>query len=226
MTHLNFEHLGNRAKITCILLTAGMVVDAGAFALDVLTALMGIDTNAEKPTSQALGFLLATGGVGVVQILLVIATTVFFLRWMHLAYSNLHRLQIPGLKTSPSLVIWNWFIPILNLFRPYQYMKEIWQASDPKSTADNWKSIKPPPLMGLWWTLWLLQGILGQAAFKLVLKGGAETGAIADACSSASDLLSVLAALCLIKIVKTISLNQDLKFAAGNESMSTPPSKG
>ncbi len=225
MSHLNFEHLGGRARIACILLTIGMIVDAGAFSLLVLTAMMGIDTNAAEPTDQALGFVFAMGGIGVVQIIIVITIMVFFLRWMHLAYSNLHKLQIPGLRTSPTIAMWSWFIPVLNLFRPYQVMKEIWQASDPASTADNWKTIKPPGVMGLWWGLWLLQGILGQAAFKLVLKDDSSSGAIADVLTGGSDIFSVVAALCLLKIVKIITLNQDRKFAANVESQSIPPSR-
>lgn len=220
MSHPNFVHLSGRAKLACIMLIIGIIADSGAFLLELMCAGMGIDTNADEPSSQALFFIFAMAGVGIIQLIMMITTAVFFLRWMHLAYSNLHSQQIPGLRATPKMAMWWWFIPLMNMFRPFQIMKEIWQASDPSSTAENWKSIKPPWMFGTWWGFWLFQGILGQAAFKLTLKGGPDTNSLAEVLTAGSDITSLVAGLLLLSIVTKITQNQDLKFAGAESAVS------
>ncbi|BDD08247.1 hypothetical protein FUAX_06790 [Fulvitalea axinellae] len=55
---------------------------------------------------------------------LVIVNCICFLMWMARAYANLKR---TGQETESSVAmsVWSYFIPIVNLFYPYQIMKEI-----------------------------------------------------------------------------------------------------
>ena len=46
------------------------------------------------------------------------------------------------------------FIPIMNLWKPYQAMKEIWQGSDPDPTVHAF-SVRVPALLPWWWGLFL-----------------------------------------------------------------------
>ena len=74
-----------------------------------------------------------------------LATSVAFLMWIHRAYRNLPALRGTPLKCSPRWAVGYYFIPILNFFRPYQVMKEIWRESDPRGypcSAKHWRRPK------------------------------------------------------------------------------------
>src|SRR5262249_8900715 len=85
----------------------------------------------------------------------------FSLKWIYRANLNARRLGRQGLRFPPTLAVGYYFIPVLNLLRPYQAMKEIWKASaDPQ----HWETQKTPVLFPIWWSLWITAGILGQAS--------------------------------------------------------------
>jgi hypothetical protein len=56
-----------------------------------------------------------------------------------------------GLKYSPGWAVGSFFVPILNIFRPYQIAQEIWKASDPEASTVSWKQSKPGIVVILWW---------------------------------------------------------------------------
>lgn len=51
--------------------------------------------------------------------------------WIHRAYRNLLALDQVRPRFSPGWAIGWYFVPVMNLFRPYQVMSEIWRTSDP-----------------------------------------------------------------------------------------------
>jgi hypothetical protein len=58
-------------------------------------------------------------------------TALFFLLWTYRSYRHLSALSDRDLRFSPGWAVGWFFAPIMNLFRPYQVMKEIWEESDP-----------------------------------------------------------------------------------------------
>ena len=68
-------------------------------------------------------------------------------------------------------VIW-WFIPILNLWKPYTVARDIWKASASHAGLENstgWKELPSSNTIKLWW-------ILGLLAVSLTVVNGAFTG--------------------------------------------------
>ncbi|MBC8068706.1 MAG: DUF4328 domain-containing protein [Deltaproteobacteria bacterium] len=61
---------------------------------------------------------------------------------------------------SPGSMVWWYFVPVLNLVRPYQCMRELWHASFPYSRRNS----APPSELGMWWALWLAGWFLGNLA--------------------------------------------------------------
>jgi len=66
-------------------------------------------------------------GLGLLGIQLT--TSILFLMWIYRANSNARQLGAQGMKFSPGWSVGFYFIPILWFWKPYQAMKEIWQAS-------------------------------------------------------------------------------------------------
>ncbi len=69
------------------------------------------------------------GLIAIGALLLYLVTAVVFGVWIVRAHKNLRALGIPNLTYTPGWAFGWFFIPILNFFRPYQAMKELWQAS-------------------------------------------------------------------------------------------------
>jgi len=97
-----------------------------------------------------------------IVLLSFLASAVLFLIWMHRANSNARALGAQGMQFTPGWCVGWWFVPIANLFKPYQAAREIYQASDPKEDNDTWAAAVVPAFFAAWWTTWIIGNILGQ----------------------------------------------------------------
>lgn len=77
--------------------------------------------------------------------------------WIYRIAANLRVHGVWDLTNSPGWSIGWYFIPIANFWKPYQAMKEIWQAS---ASPQQWRDSTVPSLLPVWWTLWLLSFFL------------------------------------------------------------------
>jgi hypothetical protein len=86
------------------------------------------------------------------QMTLLTATGIAFITWLYRARANLRAFGVRHLRYSRNWAVFGFVVPIVNLVRPYQVVREVWQASDPSSTEpDGWMAIKPPLLVQAWW---------------------------------------------------------------------------
>ncbi len=90
--------------------------------------------------------------VGWAQLVSLAITAVAFLTWLHRARVNVRALGVRRLAYGREWTVLGFLVPLLNLFRPYQVVREIWQASDP-STGDPmaWKVVTAPRRIAIWW---------------------------------------------------------------------------
>ena len=148
---------------------------------------------------------LVTGIVGLVQVVLFIILGITFLRWKYRANKNLSALSGQPLRFTPGWSVGWYFIPIANLFKPYQAMKEIWETSHKNQSTTS-------TVLGLWWAFWLISSFLGELAVKAIL--GADT--VTDYSSStmayiASDgfdvVLNIVALMLVTRIGNAYSKN-------------------
>ena len=138
---------------------------------------------------------LRQGLVALAQIPVALATVVAFLMWMHRAHRNLPALGAKYLRFSPRWAVGGWFVPILNLFRPYQVMAEIWRESEPprdSSLPGHLSYASSSAIVGWWWALYLAMSFIGHASFRMSLRTESLDEMLI---SSWIDL--VLAAVCL-----------------------------
>jgi len=129
------------------------------------------------------------------QIALVVVTGVTFLVWLHRVRVNVRSFGVRRLSYGREWTVLGFFVPALNALRPYQVVREIWKASDP-STGDplGWKSVATPPLLALWWGLFVAYFVLealgyftlGVAESLPRIQMGHALGLIADVCAAIS----------------------------------------
>lgn len=104
--------------------------------------------------------------VGLASLLYVavnIACIVYFLKWMRRLYANGERAKLK-MQQSDKMVIWNFFIPIVSLFRPYQMMVEISNKMDSviKRVSNTFVRPSVEGILGLWWTMFIVNNILSR----------------------------------------------------------------
>jgi len=105
--------------------------------------------------------------IGLLYLITFIITGIAFLKWIYRANSNCHGFGAQGMKFTPGWSIGYYFIPILNLYRPYQVMKEIWNIS---KNPNDWQNEQGSSLLGWWWLLWLISCFFGQLSFRMSMK--------------------------------------------------------
>jgi hypothetical protein len=105
------------------------------------------------------------------------------------------------------------FIPIANFFRPYQAVKETWQASDPRG-GDAWRTVTAPALLPLWWALWLGSSALNQATIRMSWRAEEIDEYIrADWVSIAAQSWDIPLTLVALLLVQRLSALQERKHA-------------
>ena len=193
-------------------LIAGVVVACLALASDCL--LIGeLRGGGEQVSGELMTSDIHQGAVGLIQFCVYVTTAVLFLRWIYFANSNARALGASGMRFSPGWSIGWYFIPVATLWKPYQAMKEIWQAS---ADARNWLNVVVPTLLPAWWTLWLVSNFLGQASLRLSMRANDPEGLIAAAfVSLLSNAVDIPLGLVALRLVRTIWHGQKHQEAAG-----------
>lgn len=105
--------------------------------------------------------------VGMVQLLVYIVAGILILRWIHRANWNARAFGAQNLQFTPGWSIGWYFVPVFNLWKPYHAMSEIWKAT---AAPAAWQTQSVPALVGLWWLLWIVASILGNASFRMSLR--------------------------------------------------------
>lgn len=176
----------------------------------------GLDPNETMLPSDAV-----TGIVGLIQFVLFILLCIYFLRWIYRTNKNLGAYSGEQMSFTPGWSVGWYFIPIANLFKPYQAMKELWNVSHNKESADY-------VILGWWWFLWILSNFLGRLAFKIVMRADDAEGyilsAVAYIASDGIDVaLNIVSLMLVTRIGAAYSRNIVEPAGAPNGGSATAP---
>ncbi len=142
--------------------------------------------------------------IGILQACVAIVTTILFCMWIYRANFNARALGAQNMKFTPGSAVAYYFIPFLNLWRPYQAMKEIWKAS---KNPILWMNEERGVILPWWWFLFLINKMLASMAFKKAMRANEIHELInSTVISVASDIVSIptgiIALLLVIRIYK------------------------
>lgn len=138
-------------------------------------------------------------GLGVLQLLLMVATYVASGMWIYRVACNVRAFGAKGLDDSPGWAVGWYAIPFMNLQRPFRAMEQIWLASQ---SPLGWQKLSAPLLLRVWWGAWLAMCFYG--AFVMRTFGSHQT--VPEMISSESTLmfgqvLEIIARLCFLVVV-------------------------
>lgn len=81
-----------------------------------------------------------------------IITGILFIMWLKMLRRNLDSFEVAELESESWHCSWGFIVPIVNLWKPFVLVREIWKASSPKSKAPtDWKLVKASALISWWW---------------------------------------------------------------------------
>lgn len=157
--------------------------------------------------------------IAIFQLFVFITTAIFFLVWKNQAYKNLDPLNATGREYSSGWAVGAYFVPFLNLFRPFQIMREIWRGSDPNFINNSinsnitWKVAPSNPILPLWWTFSLINKFFGYLSFRMSnqintiqqIKNYSTVTLI-------SDIIGIPYAIILIILAKDLNKRQEEKY--------------
>jgi hypothetical protein len=148
--------------------------------------------------------------LGGVYLLLWLVTFVLFLRWTYQSNRNARFLGGNNLHHSPGWSVGWYFVPIAGLWKPYQALKEMFQASHP-DFGHEWAKAPHPKLLFTWWLLFVLSTVLGQLLFRTALRAETLDEVIGSSqLMLVSDLLDIpLCVLGFMIVTHLWSLQQD-----------------
>jgi hypothetical protein len=145
---------------------------------------------------------------GTLMTLVIIGTIALFMIWTYRATANIHALGGQGIRFTPGwAVAWYW-VPIANLWMPYQVMSEIWRYSrNPVGTQPDTTS----RLLTWWWLCWVAFLIGGSIQLRWAIPmHGLDEVISAEPLSIASYVLAIIMAALAMALIKRICALQVL----------------
>ena len=116
------------------------------------------DTTIEANDARQQLFAYAQLGLG-------IASAVVFLMWTSAHTNRLIALGVTDMQYAPKWSVWGFIVPILNLFRPYQVMSELWKESELVPGPDDPLAKRATPaIVVVWFAILVVDNIVGRLA--------------------------------------------------------------
>lgn len=215
MATIDLRSLSSALKVLLILQGLAVLLSlwSDSVQLELLERIArgGEFTPEEADDNDARQFL-----VGMVALGVILPCGIVFLRWLYLASRNVHE-ETQGMRFTPGWTVGWYFVPVLNLWKPYQAMVELFRASNPDAQPGRaWQDASRPAFLPLWWMLW----IVAHAANNAVLRGifRADTAEELVRYNQASLFAGVLDLMLVgmgILLVTRLSSWQHAKFLSG-----------
>ena len=139
------------------------------------------------------------------RLAVMIGTIILVAVWIYQVNAAAKKLA-KNKEVSPAWAVGWYFIPIANLWKPFQAMDETWKIS---TEPMRWKGQDTPGLLRFWWGLWLGGSFVGNLLFRL---GGSATtaGNVLElrVVWGLYDVMLIAGVVCLIQIVREITKRQ------------------
>ncbi|MGE5624613.1 MAG: DUF4328 domain-containing protein [Bacillota bacterium] len=151
-----FEMLKRWIKIPLFIYVGALVIECLAAVLAIFF-LSGAapDENAQRGAGLSLVLM---GGMALIELVMNLAVAVLFLRLLYKAVQKAQGFATPFTYVSPGWAVGYWFIPLMNLYRPFEVVKALFKACAEQAGG---KPTAGEQLLGAWWAMFLLSNIVG-----------------------------------------------------------------
>lgn len=197
--------IGRHAVIWTWIWLAGEVASGAAGLALALLYPPGADPGDADPSTFA-GKLLTAMGISTLAsfLLFVVAATLAGI-WIY-RMTQVKRVLAHAPSMTAGWAIGWFFIPIANLVKPFDGVREAWQVS---TGTEDWPNTPTPALLRIWWALWLVWSIL-QNVIARIENALIETGWLL----ALSGVLAVPLAILWVRIIRHIARTQSAQLSA------------
>lgn len=153
------KKLESAKNVLFIALGIDMVVTALVIIADVwaIGVLNDIRSGASTLDQSTLGTIEFWDSFAKIMILTVIGVGIALVRWLGACYEYAKEtLKVTGFSQETWKAL-GWIIPIMNIFKPYQVLSEIYKVGAPDYVGgDAWKRASGSGLLIIWWIFWII----------------------------------------------------------------------
>ena len=144
--------------------------------------------------------------LGAAYIVVWLISGVIILRWIYRANQIARAKGAEGMAFTPGWSVGWYFVPVMWFWKPYQAMKEVWQAT---VSPANWHSVEIPGIFPLWWALFISGNILGQVIFRMSQRDGdLEYLQSISSITAVSHVMDIVLAIVFLKLANRLISRQ------------------
>lgn len=193
------------------------IIDGVLMALEIpyLKTEKGIE-EWETGEWNTLDFLMM--GNAIVALVVFVGLVVAFCFWMNRSCKNAWLLAPERMSMTPGWSVGYYFIPIVNLWRPYQGMREVRDASCPAGALAS--------TLPAWWTLWIIVNLVENVSWRLAMRAESiEDYTLTSKIDLAILPVDLVLVVLIIGIVRRITSDQTARLQAlpAPDPMRMPP---
>lgn len=227
----HYEFRSTRGLVTALTITFSLlailsiVAVAASLGIDFLTS--GLDSEFESELDESSVMMLQTLGWSLIltaglYALIYIVNVILFCTWTNRTNTNARALGSEDMEFTPNWAVGWYFVPIANLFKPYQAMKEIYCASNPNAGPNEWDHHPVPSYFGWWWATWIAANVLGRLENRMA----DELGEMAPVVSLLAGLSVLTSAFLAVRVIRTVQARQEEKLKRRSASTPDPSAHG
>lgn len=203
----------SRANITVVFLALSILTNIAVLGTICLTQsllhkhLNGIQLTQAEIDADTIRLRVTAGALIIARLIAVIS----FMFWTYRVAQNLPALGTERPEFTPGWAVGVYFVPIINLFRPYQAMVEIWNGSDPQYLNSQEKKPKAVSLLSGWWGVYLAATFIG----RVLQQGGSGEQSVEQLLSHNYMIIAVIFLLEIprdilsIFVVRSVTASQE-----------------
>ena len=159
-----------------------------------------------------------------IRTMLVLATGVVFIIWLHAATKNLRAFGYRDLRYTPGWAIGAWFIPFANFVIPKQVVDDAWRGADSQHPPVGRPSGPVPGLFLAWWLAFIASTVVDRVGNIIGDAGDADISQVqtASVTTLVAALLAALGAgLAIVVVGRVTSRHRDRAAAVSDGTYTT-----
>ncbi|HYR31180.1 MAG TPA: DUF4328 domain-containing protein [Gemmatimonadales bacterium] len=216
------------ARLTICLLLACLVLEAATIAsgFSYRGALSRLAAGAALLPDEAAATAARDRAILLLKLVAFTGAGIAWLLWLHRMYGNLALVGSKRSRFTRAWAVGYWFIPLVNLVRAYQVMKDLWLRSDSLNDRDAYDSLPAPAFLTGWWGMSVSWVVLGVLITLMARDARTDFERI-----NATDLrmlvsaVGVIAGVLAIKVVREIDRRQRLLVASPAHQSGAAPQR-
>lgn len=171
------EKLESAKSLLFIALGADMVVTALVAVTDfwAVGVLNDVRSGISKVDQSTISTMEFWESFAKVMILTLAGVGFALVRWLGACYDYAQTTLKASGFVQEGWKTWGWIVPIMNLFKPYQVLSEIYKVGVAgRAEGDEWKKSSSSGMLLVWWIFWVIahviMGAIGKQVFSTAVK--------------------------------------------------------